>query len=133
MIFIEHHCTLYEKYINLILRQTELLNWHDCFNSFGLNILKVLQRIFKILNVDRHLFSDNLALRKSAWQSSTYLGYGANKAVDGSYTKLYATGGQCSISGNNKDTAEWRVNLGNIFSIHHIFIQYRTEKLIWSM
>nr|XP_022306974.1 multiple epidermal growth factor-like domains protein 10 isoform X1 [Crassostrea virginica] len=74
---------------------------------------------------------DNLAFKKSAWQRSTYLNYWANRAVDGRYTRLDVAGGQCAISGNNKDTAEWRVNLRNIFSIHHIFIQYMTYGLLW--
>ena len=79
------------------------------------------------------MFSDNLALRKPAWQLSTHNAYIANKAVDGRYTRLDATGGQCAISRNNRKTAEWRVALKTVLSIHHVFIQYRTEREDWGM
>ena len=86
------------------------------------------------------MFLDNLAFNKSAWQSNAYLypqspynTWGAEKAVDGRYTELDETGGQCTISRNNRNTAEWRGDLGGVFSIHHIFIQYRTDNDIWGM
>ena len=76
---------------------------------------------------------ENLALGKSAWQQTTYSpNWGADKGVDGLYTRLDAWGDQCTISGDYQSTAEWRVDLGGVFSIHHIFIQYRTEEIAWS-
>ena len=72
--------------------------------------------------------TENLALLQRAWQSSTRKSYsGAERAVDGRYTDLRFNGGQCAVSGVRHATAEWRVDLGGVRSIHHVVIQYATD------
>ncbi|XP_078328496.1 uncharacterized protein LOC111112512 [Crassostrea virginica] len=74
---------------------------------------------------------ENLALHQPTWQSSTYWSdSGAELAVDGRHKNMDVYGGQCAASNWGK-TAEWRVDLGGVRSIHHIFIQYATGTRVW--
>ncbi|XP_078330336.1 uncharacterized protein LOC111117755 isoform X3 [Crassostrea virginica] len=75
---------------------------------------------------------ENLALKKPAWQSSTlaFFSTGAERAVDGRYTDLSVSGGQCAESDYGQ-TAEWRVDLGGVKYIHHVFIQHTTDNDVW--
>ena len=74
------------------------------------------------------MFTENLALHKPAWLGSTLRSYtGAERAVDGLFTNLSASGGQCAVS-PGEHTLEWRVDLGGVKYIHHVFIQHSTGK-----
>ncbi|XP_078328397.1 uncharacterized protein LOC111112501 isoform X3 [Crassostrea virginica] len=74
---------------------------------------------------------ENIALHQPAWQSSDLRSNsGAERAVDGEYTNLSLYGGQCAASDVGQ-TAEWRVDLGGVRSIHHIVIQYATGNGVW--
>ncbi|XP_022308442.2 uncharacterized protein LOC111114445 [Crassostrea virginica] len=81
---------------------------------------------------------ENLALWKEAWQNnsfydaSNYVYLGANRAVDGRKQDLSLEGGQCAVS-IGSTTSEWRVDLGGISSIHHIFIHYMTNNKVWGL
>ena len=84
-------------------------------------------------NTNCSYFAENLALKKSTWQLHSFdnvhsLG---DRAVDGKRSNLTWAGGECSASAIGESTAEWRVDLGNVLSIHHIFIQYATNGQEW--
>ena len=59
--------------------------------------------------------------------------WAADLAVDGRYTDLSAGGGQCAISEAERFIAEWRVDLGKVFSIQSVKIRHRTENLPWGI
>ena len=76
-------------------------------------------------------FTENLALHKPPWQNSTFESYaGAHRAVDGRYTDLRWWTRQCAES-KSGHTAEWRVGLGGIKNIHHVFVQFATDNDVW--
>ena len=78
------------------------------------------------------MFTANFALHQPAWQSTTYRNNtGADRAVDGRKTDLRWKEGQCAASNWNQKTAEWRVDLGGVRNIHHVFIQYITDNNVW--
>lgn len=78
--------------------------------------------------------SANIALRKPTYMSSAYSGLSdSSKAVDGLKTNLAYGGGQCAVSAYGHKTAEWWVDLGDLYvSIYNITIYTRTENLAWS-
>ena len=63
---------------------------------------------------------------------STYLDFGAARAVDGNASDTSVRGGMCALSWAG-ETAEWRVDLGGVLSIDHVYILYRTENHAWGM
>ena len=68
---------------------------------------------------------ENVALNKPAWQDDIF-NFTAHMAVDGRKSRLTVYGGDCTTS-DFKNTTEWRVDLENILSIHHILIQFATD------
>ena len=77
-------------------------------------------------------FLENVALYKTAWQTNPYLNDDtlASLAVDGKKSKLSQWGGEC-VASDYGSTAEWRVDLKDVLSIHHVVIQYFQTKLVW--
>ena len=68
-------------------------------------------------------------MHKTAWQSSIFVPHTADRAVDGRYT---GKGEECAWS-YRELTAEWRVDLGGVKYIHHVFIQYATDNWVWGI
>lgn len=74
--------------------------------------------------------TENIALNKMAHQQFPYIQgdamFEASNAVDGHKSNLSVWGGQCTRSRSQR-TATWWVNLGSIFSIHHITFYFMTN------
>lgn len=82
------------------------------------------------------IVTENIALNKQAWQMyprNGWDGWGDQKVVDGLKSYLDDLRGECTISADVKLTAGWGVDQGNILSIYHIFMQYRTDNHRWGM
>lgn len=93
-------------------------------------IINIFSHVLMFMYLGQSHGLENLALLKSTWEQNPWPNEDAFKtanAVDGRYTNRGAYGGQCTISNDGKYTAEWRVDLGNVVSISHIDIYYRTE------
>ena len=73
-----------------------------------------------------------MALHKTAWQTNPYLNdaFSASLAVDGKKTKLSKFGGEC-VASDYGSTAEWRVDLNGVLSIHHIVIHFVQNEPVW--
>lgn len=82
------------------------------------------------------ILSENVALNKPTWPHYPkallyYYQKDGHFAVDGLKSDLSAYGNQCRLSWDKLSTAQWVVDLGRVLSIHHIFIQYRTDNVVW--
>lgn len=78
---------------------------------------------------------DNVALNKAAYQLYPYDEeddtYDASNAVDGLISDLDVNQGQCVASATGQRIAIWRVDLGSIHYISHIFLYFMTENIPW--
>ena len=75
-----------------------------------------------------------MALNKIAWQKhpNHIKDFNAALAVDGKKTDLSRYGKECVYS-DDRSTAEWRVDLNTVLSIHHIVIHYVQNNAVWGM
>ena len=103
-----------------------------CYEISRLKVIVCVSSEISCLYMFILYFAENLALHKPAWQGSTWVTYPAERAVDGRYTNLSLFGGQCVWSWSTQ-IAEWRVDLGFVLSIHHVFIQYMVGNKMWGI
>ncbi|XP_056003221.1 cell death abnormality protein 1-like [Ostrea edulis] len=98
---------------------------------FELNMILIF--LLSCVFLSKVISYDNIALEKPAQQLYPYRYqlWGADLAVDGQKSDLSASGGQCTISDDRKQTAKWWVDLGGVLSIYYITIYYRTDNIAW--
>jgi len=70
------------------------------------------------------MFSENLARRGTAKQSSNYGSYHASKALDGNINQNWGEG-SCGHTAIRQTTAWWRLDIGQQANIYNIVIYYR--------
>jgi hypothetical protein len=101
-----------------------------------LTIISVHHRCVKIV-ILALFYVENIALNKPTWQSNQYNQgddrFDVSNAVDGLKSNLSWSGGQCAVSRDKQQTATWKVDLGDILSIRHITIYYRTDNVAFGL
>ena len=68
----------------------------------------------------------NIALRKTAFQSTTEYSAPAVRAVDGN-TQSYHSSGSCANTGYKSPPPWWAVDLGSDQRVTHVQISYRLD------
>ena len=77
-----------------------------------------------LFQISHLMFSENLATRGTAKQSSTYGSSHASKAVDGNINQNWKEG-SCSHTATSQPTAWWSLDIEQRANIYNIVIYYR--------
>ena len=77
-----------------------------------------------LFQISHLMFSENLATRGTAKQSSTYGSSHASKAVDGNINQNWEEG-SCSHTATRQPTAWWRLDIEQRANIYNIVIYYK--------
>jgi hypothetical protein len=80
-----------------------------------------------LYQISHLVFSENLATRGTAKQSSTYSSSHASKAVDGNINQNWEEG-NCSHTAVGQTEAWWRLDIGQRANIYNIVIYYRENR-----
>ena len=80
-----------------------------------------------LFQISHLMFSENLATRGTAKQSSTYGSSHASKAVDGNINQDW-NGHSCGHTDVGQKTAWWRLDIGQPANIYNIVIYYRNDR-----
>ena len=80
-----------------------------------------------LFQISHLMFSENLARRGTAKQSSNYGSYNASKALDGNIDQNWE-GGSCGHTAIHQTTAWWRLDIGQQANIYNIVIYYRKNR-----
>ena len=103
------------------------LTYSICFiNIIVLITIIIIIIIIIIINLFTFILTENLALRKTAAQSSQHnVSSGAENAVDGNRNPLFDANGNCALT-QEDDPGWWRVDLGtNRVPVSDVFIVNR--------
>jgi hypothetical protein len=80
-----------------------------------------------LFQISHLMFSENLARRGTAKQSSSYGSYYASKALDGNINQNWE-GGSCGHTAIRQTTAWWRLDIGQRANIYNIVIYSRKNR-----